>query len=296
MFNDNQAICKISTSVRQNEKIRLIKYAVFCDSVRYEDCRTQAAEEMEKALSVSLETLYEKQEEYLADYWERCFVEIEDGEELDTALQYNLYQLIQSVGKDPYSSIAPKGLSGEGYEGHYFWDSEMYIQPYFTITNPSFSKKLIEYRYTTLQYARENAARLGHARGARYPWRTIMGKECSGYFPAGSAQYHINGDIAYSIIAYYLATKDLPFILEKGAEVLFETARLWLDVGNFHEGKFLINGVTGPDEYTCMVNNNYYTNVLAQYHLRWAVKFYGLLRSDPAFSRLRKRSAGGKRD
>lgn len=106
-----------------------------------------------------------------------------------------------------------------------------------------------------------------------------MGKECSGYYPSGTAQYHINGDIAYSVVAYYLATKDLEFIAEKGAEIIFETARLWMDVGNFYKGRFVINAVTGPDEYTCMVNNNYFTNVSAQYNLHWAVRFYELLQS-----------------
>ena len=183
MFNDKKAICKINTSARQNETIRLVKYAVFCDSIRHKDCRTQAAEELEKALSASLETLYEKQEEYLADFWEGCYVEIEDGEDLNTALQYNLYQLIQSVGKDPHSGIAPKGLSGEGYEGHYFWDSEMYIQPFFTITNPSFSKKLIEYRYTTLQYARENALRLGACQGRPVSMADHYGQRVLRVFP-----------------------------------------------------------------------------------------------------------------
>lgn len=200
-----------------------------------------------------------------------------------------MYQLIQSVGKDRFSNIAPKGLSGDGYEGHFFWDSEMYAQPFFTITNPALSKNLIEYRYATLDMARENARILGHDRGALYPWRTIMGRECSGYFPAGTAQYHINGDIAYSIIAYYLATKDLAFIQEKGAEIIFETARLWIETGNFYQGKFHINNVTGPDEYTCLVNNNYYTNVIARYHLSWAVKIYHLLKTFPSFTLLREK-------
>ena len=125
---------------------------------------------------------------------------------------------------------------------------------------------------------RENAKILGHKKGALYPWRTIMGKECSGYFPSGSAQYHINGDIAYSTIAYYLATKDLDFIAQKGAEIVFETARLWMDTGNYYHGQFHINDVTGPDEYTCIVNNNYFTNASAQYNLHWAVRFYQLLK------------------
>lgn len=279
LFNNNSASCRMTLNAEQGEKIRLIKYAVFCDSIRYENCKEQAAREMRDALAVPLEELYQRQEEYLAAFWQNCYIEVAEENELNTALQYNRYQLIQSVAKDRHSNITPKGLSGEGYEGHYFWDTEMYIQPFFTVTNPSLSQNLIEYRYSILNYARENAKILGHNKGALYPWRTIMGKECSGYFPAGSAQYHINGDIAYSIIAYYLATKDVIFIAEIGAEIIFETARLWMDTGNFYEGSFRINDVTGPDEYTCIVNNNYYTNVLAQYHLRWAVKFYELLQS-----------------
>jgi alpha,alpha-trehalose phosphorylase len=106
-----------------------------------------------------------------------------------------------------------------------------------------------------------------------------MGTECSGYFPSGTAGYHINGDIAYSVISYYLATKDLDFIADKGAEIIFETARLWMDVGNYYNDSFRINEVTGPDEYTCMVNNNYYTNVSAQYNLQWAAKFFELLKA-----------------
>ena len=151
------------------------------------------------------------------------------------------------------------------------------MQPFFTLTNPEISKSLVAYRYSTLDAARENARILGHKKGALYPWRTIMGKECSGYFPSGSAQYHIDGDIAYSTIAYYLTTKDLDFMAEKGAEIVFETARLWMDTGHFYHGQFHINDVTGPDEYTCLVNNNYFTNASAQYNLHWAVKFYHML-------------------
>ncbi|NPV90761.1 MAG: glycoside hydrolase family 65 protein [Firmicutes bacterium] len=286
IIDNNDAVCRFMTTARPGERIRFIKYAVFSDSIRHENCRDRAEAEMALARSVPLQELYEKQEAYLADYWNNCGIEIEGDDELNTSIRFSLYQLIQAVGKDQHGNVAPKGLSGDGYEGHFFWDSEMYIQPFFTATNPAISRKLIEYRYRTLDMARENAAILGHKAGALYPWRTIMGRECSGYFPSGSAQYHINGDIAYSIIAYYLATKDIEFIQEKGAEIVFETARLWMDVGNFHEGKFCINDVTGPDEYTCIVNNNYYTNVLAQYHLNWAVKFYSRLKTSDGFDRL----------
>ncbi len=286
IIDNNNAICQMTTEGNQGGTIKLIKYAVFCDSIRYEDCRLQAGIELEKALATSLESLYKKQEDYLNEYWKNCDVIIDGDDELNLAIRYNLYQLIQSVGKDEYSNIAPKGLSGEGYEGHFFWDTEMYIEPFFTITNPSITRNLIHYRYSILEMARENAKIMGHSQGALYPWRTIMGKECSGYFPAGSAQYHINGDIAYSIIAYYLATKDIALLQEKGAEIIFETARLWIDTGNFYHGCFYINDVTGPDEYTCIVNNNYYTNLIAQYHLNWAVKIYNLLSNDENFNEL----------
>ena len=284
--NDHQAVSKISINAVQGERVRLIKYAVFCDSIRSDNPRKMVELEMQNAIAVPLQQFYQKQEEYLSEYWNNCYIEIEDDSESNLSLRYSLYQLIQSVGKDSHCNIAPKGLSGDGYEGHYFWDSEMYIQPFFIITNPSLAKTLLEYRYQTLDLARENARVLGHQKGALYPWRTIMGRECSGYFPSGSAQYHINGDIAYTLIAYYHATKDLSFIREKGAEIIMETARLWMDVGCFFDGKFHINDVTGPDEYTCIVNNNYYTNIVARYNLTWAVKIYEMLKAETGFQEL----------
>ncbi len=286
MVSQHTAICVFRPHIDQGEKITLTKYAVFCDSIRFPNCKDRAYSEMEKAISIPLKEFYEKQEEYLDDYWENCLVEIHGDDEANLALRYNLYQLIQSVGKDRHSNISPKGLSGEGYEGHYFWDSEMYIQPFFTNTNPEISRQLIAYRYETLEAAKENARILGHDKGALYPWRTLDGSESSGYFPAGSAQYHINGAVAYSIVAYYLATGDKEFIKKEGAEIVFETARLWVNVANYYQGQFHINDVTGPDEYTCIVNNNYYTNVLAQYHLRWAVKFYETFKESPEMENL----------
>ncbi|MDD4775439.1 MAG: glycosyl hydrolase family 65 protein [Syntrophomonas sp.] len=276
----NNITCQLSAPAPAGETVRLIKYAVFCDSVRCHDCRQQAALEMEKALAVPLEEWYRSQEDFMANYWDKCLVEIEGDDESNLAVRYSMFQLLQAVSKDRYGNVPAKGLSGERYEGHYFWDTEMYIQPFFTITNPQYTRTLIEYRYRTLPLAVENARLLGHLKGALYPWRTIMGRECSGYYPAGSAQYHINGDIAYSIIAYFLATGDIDLMRDLGAEIIWETARVWMDAGNFHQGQFRIHTVTGPDEYTCMVNNNYYTNVLASYHLEWAAKLYDRLQDE----------------
>ncbi len=274
----HRSIYKATAGIAKGETIVLKKYCIFSDSLRSQNCVNYAFGEMDDALSVPLETHYARQKAYLDQFWRQTSLDIDGDEELALAIRYNLYQLIQSVGKDEYSNIAAKGLSGEGYEGHYFWDTEMYIQPFFVLTNPAIAKNLIFFRYRTLEEARENARLLGHQSGALYPWRTIMGRECSGYFPSGTAAYHINGDIAYAIVLYYLATKDLNIIAQQGAEIIFETARLWIDTGNEYKGRFYINEVTGPDEYTCMVNNNYFTNVSAQYNLRWAVKFYELLK------------------
>jgi alpha,alpha-trehalose phosphorylase len=257
--------------------LRLLKYAIFTDSLRREDCEEAAGEELRRAIETGPGSIYSSQEEYLKKFWESAFLEIDGDEKLSDAVKYNMYQLLQSAGRDDKGSMAAKGLSGEGYEGHFFWDTEMYIEPFFILTQSSIGRDLISYRYAILDEARKNARLLGHQKGALFPWRTIMGRECSGYFPAGTAQYHINGDVAWSVVSYYLATGDFEFIAEKGAEIIFECARLWIDTGSWYGGTFQLHGVTGPDEYTCMVNNNYFTNLSAKFNLQWAVRFYKML-------------------
>jgi alpha,alpha-trehalose phosphorylase len=276
-IEEHGAATEINIRAETGDEMRLLKYAVFADSLRSGDTEKTAREELKEAMAAGAEELYREQEAYLAKFREGAFLEIDGDEKLDTAVKYNMYQLLQSAGKDGRAGVAAKGLSGEGYEGHCFWDTEMYIEPFFNLTDPEISKKLISWRYATLDEARKNAVELGHKKGALFPWRTIMGRECSGYFPSGTAQYHINGDVAWSVISYYLATGDFDFIAEKGAEIVFECARLWLDTGSWHKGRFEIHDVTGPDEYTCMVNNNYFTNLEAKYNLRWAVRLYRML-------------------
>ncbi len=272
------AVSEVTLDAEEGMPVRLVKYTALADSIRHTDYRQVCAAELERAAAVPIEQLYAEQEAYLTGCWEKCSLDIHGDDDLNSALTYNIYQLIQSVTKDAYGNIAAKGLSGEGYEGHYFWDTEMYIQPFFVLTMPEFCKNLLSMRYKTLDMARENAAIMGCKRGALFPWRTIMGRECSGHYPSGTAQVHINGDIAYAVIAYYLATGDFEFIASMGAELIFEICRHWIDIGNYYKGKFHINGVTGPDEYTCIVNNNYFTNALAKYNLYWAVKIYDLLK------------------
>lgn len=284
-----EAVHKITGKAVKGESLQFYKYSWFSDSVRCENPEEETEKELKKVILQPVEELYHEQEEYLADFWEKSNLEIEGDEELNCAVHYNQYALLQSVGKDCKSNMAAKGLSGEGYEGHFFWDTEMYALPCFIITQPEIAKMLISFRYETLDRARENAKKLGHKKGALYPWRTINGEECSGYFPSGTAAYHISGDIAYSVVSYYLATNDITFLCEQGAEILLETARLWADTGNFVNGQFHIQDVTGPDEYTCMVDNNYYTNLLAKYNLEWAVKCEKLLTTEGKWEELCKK-------
>ncbi len=269
-----KAIYRLESS---NKLIQFTKYVVYTDSRRHKEPSNCGFDIVEKVSKKTFDELIQDQHEYLKEFWNVADISIEGDEKLQQGLRYNLYQLLQSVGKDPLSNITAKGLSGEGYEGHYFWDTEIYILPFFILCHPKLAKNLLKYRYTILDSARKRARELGHKKGAAFAWRTITGEECSSYFPAGTAQYHINADIAYSYIQYYLVTEDMDFIKEFGAEVIFETARIWIQIGHFDKGLFKIDAVTGPDEYTAIVNNNYYTNVMAKYNLKWAAKLYDLL-------------------
>lgn len=214
-----------------------------------------------------------EQKAYMEELWSNTDVKIEGNDALQQGIRFNLFHIMQSAGRDGQTGMGAKGLSGEGYEGHYFWDTEMYVMPVFIYTNPQLAKKLLDYRYHTLGKARSRARILGHEKGALYPWRTINGEEASTYFPLGTAQYHINADIAYALQLYVDVTGDVKYLEEKGAEILIETARVWADVGSFAEskgGKYCICSVTGPDEYNVLVDNNFYTNLMARENLRAA--------------------------
>ncbi|WP_075981744.1 glycoside hydrolase family 65 protein [Bacillus massilinigeriensis] len=252
------------------------KRSVFTDTLRHGDQPIQKAIELQK--EISFEGALREQETYLSDFWSHADIQIKGDLKLQEGIRFNLYHLLQSTGRDPHSNIAAKGLSGEGYEGHYFWDTEIFIFPVFLLTKPELAKQLLLYRYSILDAARDHAKEMGHKKGALFPWRTISGTECSSYYPSGSAQYHISADIAYSFIQYFFATQDHDFLKDFGSEVLIETARLWLEVGHFDQDQFKIDAVTGPDEYTCLINNNYYTNVMAKHNLTFAAKAYWYLK------------------
>ncbi len=191
---------------------------------------------------------------------------------MNLALHFNLTHLYGSGGVDPRIQIGAKGISGEGYEGHYFWDTEIYMLPFFAFTHPQHAKNLIAFRYHTLDDAKEEARKLGVERGAKIPWRTINGKEASPYYPAGSAQVHINSDIAYAINQIHVLTHDDNFMQTIGFELMLETAIFLLDYGHFNNTGFHLDGVTGPDEYTAIVNDNAYTNMMAKFHFERVVQ------------------------
>jgi len=214
------------------------------------------------------------QQKHVTEFWNKTNLHIVGNHSLDEMVQYNLYQLYASANDNHNYSIPAKGLTGEGYEGHYFWDTEIYMLPFFTITNPSLAKNLLLYRYHHMSEAKTEALKQGYPKGVKIPWRTINGQEASPYFLAGSAQYHINSDVAYAVIQYFEFTNDIDFMIHYGFELLLETARFLYAAGHFSNDKFHIFNVTGPDEYTALINDNYYTNSMAKYHFNFIVNFY----------------------
>lgn len=207
-------------------------------------------------------------------FWDDADVQLDGDPALQQGLRFNLFHLFQSAGRNGITSIGAKGLTGHGYDGHYFWDSEIYVVPSLAYSQPAVARSLLEYRIHSLEAARNRARQMSHQRGALFAWRTIGGEECSAYFPAGTAQYHINSAIAYGFKSYWTASGDNGLFWQGGMAVLVETARLWLELGYFNprrDGRFCIDCVTGPDEYTAIVNNNYYTNAMAKMHLEFVL-------------------------
>ncbi len=239
--------------------------------------------EVSRAEHDGIDVILSEQAKVVTRFWDAADVRIdsvgEDG--LRQGLRFNLFSIYQSAGRDGLRNIAAKGLSGEGYEGHYFWDTEIFVIPFFAYTFPGIAGKLLEYRYNILDEARKRA-RVMSEKGALFPWRTINGEEASAYFPAGTAQYHINADIAYGIGKYESISGDHEFLERFGCEILVETARLWMSLGFFDKktASFRINCVTGPDEYTAIVNNNYFTNIMARNNLRYAAETISSLKKN----------------
>jgi alpha,alpha-trehalose phosphorylase len=219
---------------------------------------------------------------FLADFWNRSDIQVTGDTATQQVLRFNLFNICQASARAESVGIPAKGLTGHGYEGHYFWDTEIYVLPFLIYTAPRLARNALLFRYRMLEKARQRAAAVNQ-KGALFPWRTINGEEASAYYAAGTAQYHINADIIYALRKYVEVTGDLDFLRQEGAEMLVETARLWADLGFYSsrkEGKFCINGVTGPDEYNTVVDNNAYTNLMARENLWYAASTMEWLRQN----------------
>ena len=255
--------------------VRITKYAAYqaSRSVPVPELVDRCRRTLDRAVRDGFDTLVTSQRENLDRFWDRADVRVRtrlNPVRHQQAIRWNLYQVAQASWRAEGAGIPAKGLTGQAYEGHYFWDTEIYVLPFLSYTQPRIARNLLRFRHSMLDRARDRARQLSQE-GALFPWRTINGEEASTNFQAGTAQYHINADIAHAIRRYTDIRGEIGLLSEIGAEILVETARLWNDLGFFgKDGKFHIHGVTGPDEYTTVVNDNTYTNLMARLNLNLA--------------------------
>jgi len=263
----------VTARLAEGQSLRLVKFLAYGWSSQRSIPAVRA--QVEAALTAARATgwagLLAEQRGFLDAFWAGAEIEVDGDPEIEQAARYALFQVLQASARAERRPIPAKGLTGTGYDGHAFWDTETFVLPVLTYTDPDAAADALRWRHLCLPAARERAGQL-QLRGAAFPWRTLHGEECSGYWPAGTAAFHINADIADAVIRLAEADYDVDFDREVGVELLVETARLWASLG-FHAegGHFRIDGVTGPDEYSSLANNNVYTNLMAQRNLRGAL-------------------------
>jgi alpha,alpha-trehalose phosphorylase len=262
----------VATELEPGQRLRLVKFLGYGWSSQRSvpAVRDQVEAALAAATRSGWEGILAAQRDYLDDFWDRADVELEGDAELQQAIRFALFHILQAGARAEGRAIAAKGLTGPSYDGHTFWDTETFVLHPLTYTAPHAVGDALRWRHATLDLARERAKMLG-LEGASFPWRTIRGQAISKYWPASTAAFHINADIAAAIVRYLAATGDDTFEREAGLEMLVETARLWLSLGHHDaHGRFRIDGVTGPDEYSAIADNNVYTNLMAQNNLQAA--------------------------
>jgi alpha,alpha-trehalose phosphorylase len=262
----------VSTELQPGETLRVVKLIAYGWSSQRSlpSLRAQVEAALASARRTGWDGLRRDQREYLDDFWARADIEVEGDPALQQATRFALFQVLQAAARAEQRAIPAKGLTGSGYDGHTFWDMETYTLPVLTYVAPHAARDALAWRHSTMDLAQARAQELDLG-GVAFPWRTIRGHECSGYWPAGTAALHINADIADAVRRYLLATEDPEFEAGPGLELLVATARLWRSVGHHDSaGGFRIDGVTGPDEYTALVDNNVFTNLMAARNLETA--------------------------
>jgi alpha,alpha-trehalose phosphorylase len=271
---DDEARVTVAADLERGTSLCVMKFVAYGWSSQRSlpAIRDQVRAAVVEARHTGWDGLCAGQKAYLDDFWERADVEIEGDTELQVAARFSLFGCLQAAARAEQRAIPAKGLTGPGYDGHTFWDSETFVLPVLTYTVPDAAADALRWRRATIDLACERASVLG-LEGAAFPWRTIRGQECSGYWPAGTAAFHINADIADAVVRYQNAADDPAFERDAGVELLVETARLWRSLGHHDaSGRFRIDGVTGPDEYSAIADNNVYTNLLAQRNLSEAAE------------------------
>ncbi len=255
----------VSTELKPGEKLRITKFLSYGWSSQRSlpSLRDQVHLALASARRTGWDGLLKEQREYLADVWERADIQLDGDPAIQQAVRFGLFQVVQAAARAELRAIPAKGLTGSGYDGHTFWDMDAYTLPVLTYILPDAARDALLWRHATLGLAEARARELG-LKGATFPWRTIRGQECSAYWPAGTAAFHINADVADAVRRYLLATEDHDFEIGPGLELLVSTARLWRSLGHHDaQGGFRIERVTGPDEYTALSDNNVYTNLMA---------------------------------
>ncbi len=259
----------VTVALDPGQTLRITKFLAYGWSAQRSlpaiEAQVEAA--LTAAVAIGWAGLLRKQRDFLDVYWSRADVQIDGDDDVQQAVRFGLFHVLQATCRAERRAIPAKGLTGPGYDGHSFWDTETFVLPVVTYTWPEAARDALRWRHSTLDIARANATNMGLS-GAAFAWRTIVGQECSAYWPAGEAAFHINADIAYAVIRQIEATGDVDFERDVGLELLVETARLWMSLGDVDAaGLFRIDGVTGPDEYSALADNNVYTNLMAQRNL-----------------------------
>jgi alpha,alpha-trehalose phosphorylase len=260
----------VSAELQPGETLTVTKFISYGWSSRRSlpSVRDQVDGALLSAKGAGWDELVRRQRDYMDDFWARADVELEGDEELQQAVRFALFHTLQAGARAERRAIPAKGLTGSGYDGHAFWDTESFVLPMLTYTSPDAACDALRWRASTLELACDRAQQL-RLKGAAFPWRTIRGQECSAYWPAGTAAFHVNADIADAALRYLRATGDDEFAAGPGLNLLVGTARLWRSLGHHDSsGVFHIDGVTGPDEYSAVVDDNVYTNLMAERNLR----------------------------